>query len=121
MGERKQPHKYLSKVYIYPGICSALLYFGGKTITRLNQRCHYKHLRKVHISNGDFNLGRNEAVHNAAAQICFSLYLRHAVKEDVRETRPDLLVGLIHDVASLTQPVNICSSGYYQGNTANEA
>lgn len=73
MGERKQPYKYLSKVYIYSGIFSALLYFSGKTITRLNQRCHYKHLCKVHISNGDFNLGRNEALHRAAEQTCFSL------------------------------------------------
>lgn len=83
MGERKQPYKYLSKVYIYPGIFSALLYFSGKTITRLNRRYHYKHLCKVYISNGNFNLGRNvhEAVHNAsaAAQICFSLNSEQAV------------------------------------------
>lgn len=66
MGERKQPYKYLSKVYIYPGIFSALLYFSEKTITRLNQRYHYKHLCKVYISNGNFNLGRNvhEPGHN---------------------------------------------------------
>lgn len=55
----------------------------GKTITRLNQRYHYKHLCKVHISNGNFNLGSNvhEAVHNdsSAAQICFSLNSEQAV------------------------------------------
>ena len=83
MGERKQPYKYLSKVYIYSGIFSALLYFSGKTITRLNRRYHYKHLCKVHISNGNFNLGRNvhQAVHSAsaAAEISFSLNSEQAV------------------------------------------
>lgn len=65
-GREKKLYKYLSKVYIYTGISSALLYFSGKTITKLNQRYHYKHLRKVHISNGNFNLGKNvcETVHN---------------------------------------------------------
>lgn len=77
MGERKQPYKYLSKVYIYSGIFSALLYFSGKTITRLNPRYHYKHLCKVHISNGNFNLGRNvhEAIHKASAAAFLSLSL----------------------------------------------
>lgn len=59
MGERKQPHKYLSKVYICTGIFRALLHFGGKTITRQTECYHYKRLCKVHISNGNFNLGMN--------------------------------------------------------------
>lgn len=87
MGERKQPYKYLSKVYIYPGFFSALLYFSGKTITRLNRGYHYKHLCKVHISNGNFNLGRNvhEAVYNAsaAAQSAFLSVLSKQCCEDL--------------------------------------
>lgn len=59
MGERKQPYKYLSKVYICTGIFRALLHFGGKTITRQTECYHYKRLCKVHISNGNFNLGMN--------------------------------------------------------------
>lgn len=59
MGERKQPYKYLSKVYICTGIFGALLHFSGKTITRQTGCYHYKHLCKVHISNGNFNLGMN--------------------------------------------------------------
>lgn len=57
MGRKKQPYKYLSKVYICLGIFRALLYFSGKTITTQTGCCDYKHLCKVHISNGNFNLG----------------------------------------------------------------
>ena len=112
MGERKQPYKYLSKVYIYPGFFSALLYFSGKTITRLNRGYHYKHLCKVHISNGNFNLGRNvhEAVYNAsaAAQSAFLSALSEQCCEDLwksmwEKPRPWLLFYFIQNDLLLIQ------------------